>query len=82
MLKQQLDRVLKTTMDRRLMLHERGIDTLEDLLFYFPWRYSDESEFTRVIDLVDNEMQTVKGVVSSLFARKTQAGKLMLRCFV
>lgn len=82
LLRQPIDRVLKTTKDRKVLLRERGIETLEDLLFYFPWRYSDESEFTRVIELVEGEVQTIKGVVSGLYTRRTRAGKLMIRCYL
>lgn len=74
-----LSEVVRTTKDRIQALRERNIRTLEDLLFWFPWRYSDETEFSQIIDLVNGEAQTVKGVLSGLFKRRTRNGKLMIR---
>lgn len=73
---------IKTTKDRLRILQELGVRTLRDLFFYFPWRYSDETETTRVIDLVEEEMQSVTGEVSGFTSMQTKTGKLMTRAFL
>ncbi len=82
MLDQRLASVLKTTKERWQLLQERGLQTVKDLLFYFPWRYSDESERVSILDLIDGETATVQGRLQDFFSRRTQTGKLMLRAFL
>jgi ATP-dependent DNA helicase RecG len=42
-----------------------GIRTLEDLLYFLPWRYEDRSRLKSVAELVPNQEQTVCVVVQS-----------------
>ncbi len=44
---------------RAKLLESRGITTVEDLLYYPPFRYEDRSAVTPVRDLVAGQMATV-----------------------
>ena len=55
-----------------------GVRTTRDLLTYFPWRYSDESEFVKIAHLKIGEPMTVRGRLKNIFGRKTRNGKFML----
>lgn len=79
MLDNDLSSVLRTTKGHLNKLAEMGIHTPRDLLLNFPWRYSDETEFSMISDLKVGETMTVKGVISNIFSRKTSGGKMMIR---
>ncbi|MDP3298040.1 MAG: ATP-dependent DNA helicase RecG [Thermodesulfovibrionia bacterium] len=49
---------------RRVQLLDRlGIKTLEDLLYYFPWRYEDRKNFKKIRDLTYGNLETIVGEV-------------------
>lgn len=51
---------------RRAQLLERlGIKTLEDILYYFPWRYEDRKNFKKISELTYGNLETTIGNVSS-----------------
>jgi len=51
---------------RRVQFLERlGIKTLEDLLFYFPWRYEDRKNLKKIRDLTYGNLETSVGEVVS-----------------
>jgi ATP-dependent DNA helicase RecG len=52
-------------------LKRLGIETVRDLLYYFPTRYSDISEIKLIGDLESGEIATVYGVVSGLKTKKS-----------
>jgi ATP-dependent DNA helicase RecG len=55
-----------------------GLNTLEDLLFYFPRRYDDYSQLKPINRLEYGEETTVLGTVQSMFTRPIRGGKLQL----
>jgi ATP-dependent DNA helicase RecG len=61
----------------RLQEHQKealkrlGIETVRDLLYYFPSRYSDISEIKLVGDLQAGEIATVYGTISKLKTKKS-----------
>ncbi|MBD3311630.1 MAG: ATP-dependent DNA helicase RecG [Candidatus Magasanikbacteria bacterium] len=67
----QLNRVGKTLEKR---LSRLGIETVEDLLYYFPFRYEDYSKTVNIEDLKDGEQVTVKGKIE-LIANKRSPRK-------
>lgn len=79
MLDKKVSEVVRTTKAYLTALDEIGLKTAKDLLLYFPWRYSDESEFVSIADLTVNEQATVRGVISNIFSRRTGTGKMMIR---
>src|SRR5665648_335506 len=53
-----------------------GIVTICDLLYYFPSRYTDISEFRHINTLTDGEQATVIGVISDLKTKKSFHSKI------
>lgn len=63
-----LTRVGKTTASR---LKNLGINTIEDLLFYFPFRYDDFSLVKKISELIPNESVTVRGKIQLIANRRS-----------
>lgn len=47
------------------LLSRLGINTIEDILYYFPWRYEDRKNLKNICDLLLGEAETVSGEVVS-----------------
>jgi ATP-dependent DNA helicase RecG len=52
-----------------------GMQTLGDMLYYFPRRYEDYSQLKPIQSLMYNDVVTVLGSVSSVFNRPIRGGK-------
>jgi len=50
---------------RARLLSRLGINTIEDILYYFPWRYEDRKNLKKIRDLLLGEAETVSGEVVS-----------------
>ena len=59
---------------RAELLAARGIRTIEDLLYYTPFRYEDRAHFTRVRDLVPGQTATVFVQVLTCGLTQTKRG--------
>jgi ATP-dependent DNA helicase RecG len=59
-------------------LNGLGLETLEDLLFYFPRRYDDYSQLKPINRLVFGEETTVLGTVQSIHTRPIRGGKIQM----
>ncbi|RPJ46527.1 MAG: DEAD/DEAH box helicase, partial [Chloroflexi bacterium] len=59
-------------------LGELGLNTLEDLLYYFPRRYDDYSQLKPINRLAFGEETTVLGTIQSIFSRPIRGGKLQM----
>ncbi len=55
-----------------------GLNTLEDLLFYFPRRYDDYSQLKSINRLEYGEETTVLGAIQSIFSRPVRGGKVQM----
>jgi len=67
--------VLKGVGPRRLRLLKRlGIETVEDILYFFPRRYEDRSCIKTVSQLRVGDVETVCGEVRVLDSRRTRKG--------
>lgn len=53
-----------------------GINTVRDLLYYFPTRYTDISEFRHINTLKDGETATIIGIISNLKTKKGFKSKI------
>ena len=78
---EDLTRVGKTIATR---LHTLGIQTAQDLLLYFPFRYVDYSKVTTIEHLVSGEPVTVRGVIELIknrrsFSRHTYVTESLVR---
>ena len=71
--------VLPRVGDRKAKtLNRIGIQTLGDMLYYFPRRYDDYSQLTPINRLKYNEKTTIIGTVQSVSSRKIRGGKTTL----
>lgn len=61
------------------VLAQRGIQTLEDLLYHLPFRYEDRSLVRRVADLQPGETAAVRATVARLRWLRTRRGATLLR---
>jgi len=59
---------------RAELLAARGIRTVEDLLYYTPFRYEDRTRLTRIRDLVPGQTTTVFGKVLTCGLMRTRRG--------
>jgi ATP-dependent DNA helicase RecG len=48
---------------RAKLLDKSGISNVEDLLYYFPRRYEDRTNFTSIAELKEDEIQTIKAEI-------------------
>jgi ATP-dependent DNA helicase RecG len=55
-------------------LAARGIRTVEDLLYYTPFRYEDRTHITRIRDLVPGQTTTILGEVLTCGLMRTRKG--------
>lgn len=51
---------------RAQALEKLGIQTPRDLLYFFPWRYEDRSQFRKIAELNPGETATVRGDILSV----------------
>jgi len=56
-------------------LEKLGMQTLGDMLYYFPRRYEDYSQLKPIQSLMYNDVVTVLGTVQSVHARPIRGGK-------
>ena len=59
---------------RAELLASRGIRTVEDLLYYTPFRYEDRTRLTRIRDLVPGQTTTVFAKVLTCGLMRTRSG--------
>lgn len=64
----QLNRVGKTLEKRLRYLR---IETVQDLLFYFPFRYEDFSQIKLIKDLKDGEQVSIKGQIELIASKRS-----------
>ncbi len=83
MLDQRLDAKLLGTRESYIQkLKEMGIQTLRDLLTYFPRGYRDEQNFTLINEMRTDEVNVIQGKIISLLTKLTRSGKTMTRAVV
>ncbi len=71
----ELTRVGKT-LDKRLA--RLGIETCEDLLYHFPFRYEDYSRIVPIAELVEGEEVTVRGKVDIIANKRSRRKRMMI----
>ncbi len=60
------------------LLQRLGLETVSDLLFYFPRSFEDLSDFRTIADLSPDKPQTVAGEVVEINGRITRGGRELL----
>ncbi len=79
MLDRDLSTVLRTTKRHLGRLELLGIRTVREMLLYFPRDFQDTSHFTQIADLKTDEINTIKGKLTTLFNIRSHAGKRITR---
>jgi len=59
-------------------LKKIGIDTIADLLWYFPWRYDDLSQIKNISELEENEIATIKVKVKNIKTYRSFKRKMII----
>lgn len=77
MLNTPLKDILRTTSRHLSRLQGIGIKTAGDLLINFPRTYNDRSDVSSIANLKIDEVNTVRGIVTHIFSKKTKNGKIM-----
>ena len=72
---ENLTRVGKSTASR---LKKLGINTVFDLLYYFPFRYDDFSQVVKIKDLRPNQQVTIRGKIVLLENRRSWRKKMVI----
>jgi ATP-dependent DNA helicase RecG len=62
--------------NQKKALFKLGIIQIRDLLYYFPSRYTDISEFRNINTLQDGEQATIVGIISDLSVKKGFKSKI------
>ncbi|HVY67901.1 MAG TPA: OB-fold nucleic acid binding domain-containing protein, partial [Patescibacteria group bacterium] len=73
-----IEQLPKTTKPLLAALKKLGIETVRDLLLYFPYRYLDFSKVSAVRDLAAGEMVSVKVKIKSIGSRFSFRGRMSL----
>jgi ATP-dependent DNA helicase RecG len=63
---------------RATILESKGIGTVEDLLYYMPFRYEDRSNIKRIGELAPGETATVVGTISGVQMFQPRRSRLRL----
>lgn len=64
--------------DQKKALTRLGVTKVSDLLYYFPSRYTDISEFRHINTLKDGEQASIVGVISGLKTQKSFKNKIAM----
>ncbi len=64
--------------DKKIGLAKLGIVTVRDLLYHFPTRYADESQYVSIQGLTEDTVATVRGTIKKLTAKKSWKSKMAL----
>lgn len=63
---------------RALLLEKLGIRTIEDVLWFLPWRYEDRSRIVSIAQLVPGEKATIAGTIHQAGLRRTRRRNMTL----
>lgn len=63
---------------RALLLEKLGIRTIEDALWFLPWRYEDRSRIVSISQLVPGEKATIAGTIHHAGLRRTRRRNMTL----
>lgn len=63
-------------------LHSLGIETVGDLLYYFPFRYEDFSQQKKIIDIRPGETVTVRGKVINIKTPPTRGRRKITEVYI
>ncbi|MGC8851695.1 MAG: ATP-dependent DNA helicase RecG, partial [Minisyncoccia bacterium] len=59
-------------------LHKMGIETVEDLLWHFPFRYEDFSKIKKINELQPNETCTIVATITKIYLRRSLRKRMFI----
>lgn len=71
-----IDQLIRLKDDTRIGLKKLGIVTVQDLLYHFPARYADESQFVSIKNLTEGSVATVRGTIKKIAAKKSWKSRM------
>jgi len=75
-LNDNIEKHFKLDLIQKKALAKLGISKIHDLLYYFPFRYTNISEFRHINTLTDGEQVTIIGQISNLKTKKGFKSKI------
>ena len=75
-LNDKIEQHFKTDLNQKKALAKLELFTISDLIFYFPFRYTNISEFRHINTLEEGELVTIVGKVSNLKTKKGFKSKI------
>jgi ATP-dependent DNA helicase RecG len=75
-LQSPVEQLIRLKEDIRVGLKKLGIVTVQDLLYHFPTRYADESQYVSIKGLVEGETATVRGTIKKIAAKKSWKSRM------
>jgi len=75
MLNRLLSSVLRTTPQKLTLLRSLNLETVEDLLLYYPFRYEDKSQMRPISLFNVQEINNSSGMLSAIKNERTNFGK-------
>jgi ATP-dependent DNA helicase RecG len=76
LLNDKIESHFRININQKNALFKLGINTLVDLLYYFPHRYTNISQFQYINTLKENDEATIIGVISNLKIKKSFKNKI------
>jgi ATP-dependent DNA helicase RecG len=77
-LQSPISQLVRLREDVRVGLLKLGLVTVQDLLYHFPTRYADESQYVSIQGLTEGSVATVRGTIQKLAAKKSWKSKVAL----
>lgn len=74
-----VSKLFSTTKAHLNRLHSLGVDSLGDLINYFPRTYNDQSEMVHICDIRTDRVNTLSGTISQIVELKSRFGKKLLK---
>ncbi len=59
-------------------LKKLGLETIKDLIYYFPYRYEDWSQFKKISEIKPGDSVTIKGKIEHIANRRSYYGKKII----
>jgi len=76
LLNDNIESHFRIDINQKKALGKLGVTKIRDLLYFFPSRYTDISEFRHINTLQDGELATVIGTISNLKTKKSFKSKI------
>ncbi len=77
-LNDKIEQYFRIDINQKKALARLGLDTVRDLLYFFPTRYTDISQIRSINTLEDGENVTIIGTISKLETKKSFKSKVAM----